>query len=288
MLRVDAAGRLAEDLPCQECGYNLRGLAEEDRCPECAAPVNGSTRRDLLRFADPRWLQRLALGSRIIVIACVSIIVLDLAPAVLSAPFVNLGAETMGVLFTGYRLLRAGLTLLVVGGGWLLTTAEPASPAAERTVSVRKVARWCLVIVIAGTVLPYLGVSAVTVAARYPRSLAVLVATAAVLVHLRALVLRIPHESLARHTRIVTRGAVTCLTLSFVSSLVVTFYLLPAMRGGGSLDSAALDVLSWVGVVIGAATLAFCVLGVSVLIRSTRAFGRAAAAARGAWDDPET
>jgi uncharacterized repeat protein (TIGR04138 family) len=29
-----------EDLPCDECGYNLRGLREGHRCPECGAPIH--------------------------------------------------------------------------------------------------------------------------------------------------------------------------------------------------------------------------------------------------------
>jgi uncharacterized repeat protein (TIGR04138 family) len=30
------------DLPCVECGYNLRGLASDGRCPECGADVADS------------------------------------------------------------------------------------------------------------------------------------------------------------------------------------------------------------------------------------------------------
>ena len=78
-----------------------------------------------------------------------------------------------------------------------------------------------------------------------------------------------------------------CLALSFVSSLVVTYYILPAIRGSASLASPALSIFAWIGFVIGAATLAFSVLGLSVLIRSTRAFGSAATAARAAWDRQE-
>ena len=151
---------------------------------------------------------------------------------------------------------------------------------------MRKVARWCLAIVIAGTVLLELLPSAVVAVVRAPRSLAALVGAAAVLVCLRALVLRIPHESLARQTRIVTWGYVTCHALLFLSGLAFMWFIWPSVRGsfGGS-SAPALDAYGWFNALAGAAALAFSVLGLSVLIRSARAFGRAAAAAQAAWDD---
>ncbi len=48
---VDERGSLAVDLKCKKCAYNLRGLREDGRCPECGTPVGLSTRGDLLRFA---------------------------------------------------------------------------------------------------------------------------------------------------------------------------------------------------------------------------------------------
>ena len=51
----DEAGRIAEDLPCLRCGYNLRGLGSEAACPECASAVGQSIQGDLLRFCDPVW-----------------------------------------------------------------------------------------------------------------------------------------------------------------------------------------------------------------------------------------
>ncbi len=39
---LDEAGRLALDLNCVTCGYNLRGLDPETICPECGIPVGRS------------------------------------------------------------------------------------------------------------------------------------------------------------------------------------------------------------------------------------------------------
>ncbi len=50
------------DLPCTRCTYNLRGLARCGSCPECAAPIEHSTRGVLLKYSDPRWLATVRWG----------------------------------------------------------------------------------------------------------------------------------------------------------------------------------------------------------------------------------
>ena len=51
-LRLDAEGRVDEDITCRKCGYNLRGLPTDGACPECGSAVGHSTHGDLLRFCD--------------------------------------------------------------------------------------------------------------------------------------------------------------------------------------------------------------------------------------------
>ena len=51
------------DSPCPTCGYNLRGLKDENVCPECNAPVGQSLLGDRLEFANPRWLRRIGWGA---------------------------------------------------------------------------------------------------------------------------------------------------------------------------------------------------------------------------------
>src|SRR5688500_6889706 len=63
---VDASGVVAADVPCRRCSYNVRGLSVYGRCPECGTPVGVSVHGDLLRFSDPRWLQRLAQGATLL------------------------------------------------------------------------------------------------------------------------------------------------------------------------------------------------------------------------------
>jgi hypothetical protein len=61
---------IERDLPCRDCGYNLRGLLTGGRCPECSLPIGDSTRGDGIEFASPAWLRRLERGARHARIGC--------------------------------------------------------------------------------------------------------------------------------------------------------------------------------------------------------------------------
>ena len=52
---------LDQNLPCLRCGYNLRTLNNDTRCPECSTSVAASLDTTLLRYADPSWTSILAL-----------------------------------------------------------------------------------------------------------------------------------------------------------------------------------------------------------------------------------
>ena len=60
---IDESGRIAADLPCSRCTYNLRTLAMDGRCPECDLPVKRSVRGNLLRSCDPVWLDKMNRGA---------------------------------------------------------------------------------------------------------------------------------------------------------------------------------------------------------------------------------
>jgi hypothetical protein len=61
--KLDAAGHVATDTPCDQCGYNLRTLHLTARCPECHHPVERSATCDLLRYAPPEYTRGLLLGT---------------------------------------------------------------------------------------------------------------------------------------------------------------------------------------------------------------------------------
>ena len=57
---------IASDIPCAACGYNLRGLVFDGRCPECGVDIIHSLRPFLkTRDADrAKWLEDVSLELR--------------------------------------------------------------------------------------------------------------------------------------------------------------------------------------------------------------------------------
>src|SRR5947207_5733226 len=76
------------DIPCERCGYDLRGLDPAGNCPECGEEVGASLRRwehaqrntpDILE-CDPRWIRSVAEGAAIAVLAFAIAVALAFAP----------------------------------------------------------------------------------------------------------------------------------------------------------------------------------------------------------------
>ncbi len=105
--------RVNEDLPCAECGYNLRTLALDASCPECGMSVLISARGDRLATAPADWLKRLKWGAKLL---------------------------RYSVLFA-FPVVYFGVVISWVGI-WLLTAAQPkrVEPSFDR--SYRMAARW--------------------------------------------------------------------------------------------------------------------------------------------------
>ena len=64
---LDAEGKIAGDLACLRCGYNLRLLRPESFCPECGIGVDRTVRGDLLCYSDAAWLRGVTAGLGIVV-----------------------------------------------------------------------------------------------------------------------------------------------------------------------------------------------------------------------------
>ncbi|CAN5470458.1 hypothetical protein BH09PLA1_BH09PLA1_09510 [soil metagenome] len=51
------------DVACRQCGYDLRALSADARCPECGTEVLASLRSEQLCDADPTWVMSLSRGA---------------------------------------------------------------------------------------------------------------------------------------------------------------------------------------------------------------------------------
>jgi hypothetical protein len=68
-LAADDPSRVASDVPCMACGYNLRTLSARAACPECGEFVWMTLAQVTARHAASAWLRSVASGVRILVIA---------------------------------------------------------------------------------------------------------------------------------------------------------------------------------------------------------------------------
>ncbi|MBU0640865.1 MAG: hypothetical protein KKB50_18520, partial [Planctomycetes bacterium] len=131
---LDDTGTIESFLACRRCAHNLRGQPSAGRCPQCGAAIGLSRAGDLLRYADPAWVDRMARGLRFVL--------LGLTLTVLWSALV--------ALLTIHPLL--GRPVLVVGGllalhgVWLLTTSEPHSLDERRYARLRRTIRFALLI----------------------------------------------------------------------------------------------------------------------------------------------
>jgi hypothetical protein len=297
-LTLDAQGRLAEDLPCRACGYNLRGHARDALCPECSTPVSLSARSDLLRFSDPDWIERLAKGMRLIVIGLIASAVLQAAVAAISVALTTVGTTVFTALMATAGLLGAGFSVIVVVGVWWLTTPDPARVERERALSIRRLTRWCLAAQIAAVPLQVasptggvgvlgsgapLGAAFIALTtAEIALWLVVLVGYAAGFVYLRRLALRAPKPSVARQTKIVMWGYLSTQGLAVLVAVLFLVVFGPALAAGAG-PQGALVVIGIGGCVVTLASLIFAVWALVLLFRYGATLRQAAREARAAW-----
>lgn len=126
---------IARDIACRQCGYNLRGLLETSRCPECGVGVADSIHIHvrLLRDSNSNWLKTLTVGA-LFIIAAPAIFILFM--------FLRIAVDLMWQ-FDGPDSLRdflqqasdvmapTGVTFLLLGI-WMFAAAEPGAWVNER------------------------------------------------------------------------------------------------------------------------------------------------------------
>ena len=291
-LRLDDQGRIDQDLLCRACDYNLRGLHESADCPECSTPIARSTRPDLLRFSDPSWLTRLSKGMLLIIIGRLAGIIGGalLGGLVVVLPMTGV---TPGTIFTASTVITAIFLLTAVAGVWLGTTPEPGRPEPDGHVTVRRTARWCVMVqVVSGPMQMAAGApGGFVVTAPVPTMLIVVlmlgvvafIGEAAGLVYLRRLAVRIPAPKLARSTKIVMWGYLSCQIIA-VAVTAVLLAVIPGMAAAGGAPTPGISLAMGVsGCGVGVGALVFGIWLLVLLFRYKSAFTKAAEQAKASW-----
>jgi hypothetical protein len=115
--------------PCVRCQYDLRGIADDQPCPECGLLAERSRRpSDRLRDSRPAYLRKLSLGLAMIVLAVPTPLVVSVALALLIAARLLTPTMDTSHLFLGAWDLGAVLFLIGVS----LLTAQEAGSAPTR------------------------------------------------------------------------------------------------------------------------------------------------------------
>lgn len=139
------------DLPCARCGYNLRGIAGDDKCPECGSPVEYSLHGDWLRYADRYWAKQVLRGLQWTMVSRAAIAILfviNIAIVLIGSLVIPQGVDTPieSAFEIGIGIVGGIMSLVPIGiayGLWLASAREPreddvasSKPAVTRTVSI--------------------------------------------------------------------------------------------------------------------------------------------------------
>jgi hypothetical protein len=224
---LDAGGRVAEDLACIQCGYNLRTLHREAKCPECGMAVGRSLLGNCLQYCDPKWLTKLAREVELIfwmiAVPFLVLVLMMIAVAIAQA----LGAEGGPTLFAVLGLLNSllffGVCIGLVIGVWQFTTPAPNRLGPTSDLDVRRFIRVCVCMLLVSIPAGMIFQRGVVVRAveLLTSLLSFLCGNVALLLYIRRLALRIPNRKEA--------GIARALIVGFVVGIVFT--VLGAMAG---------------------------------------------------------
>ena len=124
---LDPLGRLAIDVACISCGYNLKSIERHGLCPECGTTVERSLQGDRLQYSPREWVSTVFRGLKLTVTSFQILVVLTVLSVVFIS-FLNTGPPTpFNPLFISVPLIAvfviAGLATLL--GLWLYAAPEP-------------------------------------------------------------------------------------------------------------------------------------------------------------------
>ena len=225
------------ELRCVGCGYDLRGLESQGVCPECATPIERSVAGNLLAYADPEWVARVAKGQRHVSLGInltlfgllVGILLMLAAGLAMAFLDFDLGVFETVILFILRGVMLTGLIVASIGG-FLVTTPDPREREREQLVSTRICARSGMVAAIGLVVLgevfdsvPMMTADLISSVLTFLGFIAFTVGLVSILTWLAILAVRIPDEGLAKSARDVARFMRWALPVVLVFGLLNQF-----------------------------------------------------------------
>ena len=131
---------VSQDMPCLGCGYNLRGLRSDGRCPECGKPVRHTLDGDLLNLGPRAYLRKLRRGALLLLIGFVAsglnggvaVLYSGVSLAVILSGPLPYGVFDLGELHKIMRAVSPAQTAVLLLGAWLVTASEPGGPGSLR------------------------------------------------------------------------------------------------------------------------------------------------------------
>ena len=279
---------------CYRCGYVLRGIPDDQPCPECGLLARRSRRvTDELHHTRPRWLRRITIGVILLLLAVVLMCALPLGGRALArvADAHLTGGWRWLVVFIPLSPMSLAV-LLLFAGTWLLTSREGYAPADAadrrrraglRTLAAVPVLGFLVVNVelytnFHGLVLPD-GTDRAMDIAQMASALGVVPFPLLLFMQLRSLARRVRSTHLAEHCAIVGWGLSGAL-LGFVAVSVLSSHAAWfGLRPGWLSSDAGMVVVMLV-------VVSFALLGiwsVYLLARFGLAFRRASRALRREW-----
>lgn len=219
---------------CARCGYSLRGLESNGRCPECSLAVASSLGARRLACSDASWLGRIRLGYILLAAALITCEVLALMPLI--SPFMPGSPRGwMDIMPSSlFSAIIALIMLMFVASALLVTIRDPAVAGVRKRPWPTRLIRPTLVSAVLltlgtrahGLVCPMLQLTpfvsyAIWHCVTYGLVLVVSVLFLSILLHLAKLADEIPLMKLALQTRR-TVGNLMVLLLCIAASVQVS------------------------------------------------------------------
>jgi hypothetical protein len=136
-----------DDVPCLNCGYNLRGLPSDGACPECGAPVQRSLQGNLLIYSSAGYLAALHRGLICIisaVLAQIGLTVVLVIGVILSAA---VSQSWQGQIQIWVNVISIPIAALSLYGWWLFSAPDPAVIGGDTGGRPRQIIRITVIVV---------------------------------------------------------------------------------------------------------------------------------------------